>query len=131
MAKWLTVCLQTKWLWVWVLLQSSCTHKKAIKESKYSYIAYIGSASASTFPIFTTWVDKKKKIEATIISYCSMVTFPHFKSWCTLPFENVQKKVQLFFNYYLAVPWQILGYSQEDSLTNLKVTGSFVKRLGR
>ena len=58
---------------------------------------------------------------------------------------NQQKRGTIFsgfFNFYLAAPWLTLGHSQGDSLTNsmlstaffihfdLKVTGSFVTRLG-
>ena len=45
-------------------------------------------------------------------------------------YKNVLKQNQGFFNCYLAILQQIVSYSRVDSLTNLKVTGSFVMRLG-
>ena len=47
-----------------------------------------------------------------------MITFPHFDAEYLL---QMLKKTS-FFNYYLAVPWQTLGHSRENSLAYLNLT---------
>ena len=60
--------------------ESCCSHPIKNPALRNSCKVTKEPSPANTFPIFTTWFDKREKNVGTRIPYCNMVTFPHFKS---------------------------------------------------
>ena len=110
--------------------KSCCSHQvKKLALSK-SYKVTWEPSLANTFPILIAGLTRGKKLYAQEFLIATWLHFFTLKANAQYPLNIFRKKIQVFFNCYLAVHRQTLGHSGGDSFTNLRVTGSFVISLG-